>query len=131
MMHAFLRAVEILATAGAIASVFYYAICLWSAARFRRDCRRVPQAQDLAPVSILKPLKGTDPEMYDCFRSHCLQDYGAYQIIFGVSDANDPAIELVERLKKEFSQHDIQLVHCSQILGSNTKVSNLVQMLSH
>src|SRR5579862_5608900 len=131
MMHAFLRAVEILATAGAIASIFYCAICLWSAARLRRNYQRIPQSQDYAPISILKPLKGTDPEMYDCFRGHCLQNYGPYQIIFGVSESNDPAIELVQRLKKEFPQHDIQLVHCSQVLGSNIKVSNLVQMLPH
>ena len=43
-------------------------------------------------------LKGTDPEMYESFRSYCLQDYGEYEIIFGVSDANDPAVALVEKL---------------------------------
>jgi ceramide glucosyltransferase len=131
MMHAFLRGVEILATAGSIASIVYYAVCLWSAARFLNKRPLKHEARDLAPVSILKPLKGTDPEMYECFRSHCFQDYNAYEIIFGVSEPNDPAIELVERLKTEFPNCAIQLVHCSQILGSNTKVSNLVQMLSH
>ena len=129
MIHPFLRGVEILATAGAIASIVYYAVCLWSAARFLQD-RPVHEADD-PPVSILKPLKGTDPKMYECFRSHCLQDYASYEIIFGVSDTNDPAIELVKRLQKEFPDHAIQLVHCAQILGSNTKVSNLVQMLPH
>jgi ceramide glucosyltransferase len=129
MIHAFLRAVEILASAGAIAGVVYYTGCLWSAARFLHDRAFIHKRHDLVPVSVLKPLKGTDPEMYECFRSHCLQDYASYEIIFGVSDANDPAIEMVERLKREFPDHAIQLVHCSQILGSNTKVSNLLQML--
>ena len=27
-----------------------------------------------------------DPEIYDSFRSHCLQEYPEYEIIFGVSD---------------------------------------------
>ncbi|MGH9528406.1 MAG: bacteriohopanetetrol glucosamine biosynthesis glycosyltransferase HpnI, partial [Terriglobales bacterium] len=59
------------------------------------------------PVSILKPLKGTDPEMYESFRSHCLQDYPEYEIIFGVSDLNDPAIAVVDRLRAEFPQQQI------------------------
>ena len=47
------------------------------------------------PVSILKPLKGTDPDIYESFRSHCLQDYPEYEIIFGVSDPADPAVASV------------------------------------
>ena len=121
--------------AGAIAlcSIGYYLLCLYSAARFLRGRkaageggRPTPSTQ---PVSILKPLRGTDPEMYESFRSHCVQDHLAYEIIFGVSDPADPAIELVERLKKEFPQSAIYLKICSQNLGSNTKVSNLAQML--
>ena len=50
------------------------------------------------PVSILKPLKGCDPEMYEAFKSHCLQEYRSpYEIIFGVNDASDEAIPAVER----------------------------------
>ena len=67
--------------------------------------------------------------MYESFRSHCIQDYPDYEIIFGVSDAADPALELVERLQHEFPQRAIHLVVCSRNLGANTKVSNLAQML--
>lgn len=123
--------------AGAITlcSIGYYLLCLFSAARFLRE-RNVASGgarltQPIQPVSILKPLRGTDPEMYESFRSHCLQKYAEYEIIFGVSDPADPAIELVERLKKEFPQCAIHLMICSQNLGSNTKVSNLAQMLPH
>jgi ceramide glucosyltransferase len=83
----------------------------------------------LPPVSILKPLKGADPEIYECFRSHCLQQYPEYEIIFGVSDANDPAIESVKSLQLEFPDRRIQLVVSPKILGANVKVSNLAQML--
>jgi ceramide glucosyltransferase len=68
--------------------------------------------------------------MYDSFRSHCLQDFPEYEIIFGVSDPADPAIELVERLKQEFPKCAIRLMICSRNLGANTKVSNLAQMIS-
>jgi len=67
--------------------------------------------------------------MYENFRSHCLQDYSEYEIIFGVSEANDPAVQLVEQLKAEFPQREIRLMICPENLGANTKVSNLAQMV--
>src|SRR5258707_6492017 len=70
-----------------------------------------------------------DPEMYESLRSHCLQDYAEYEIIFGVSDSNDPAIESVKTLQREFPERRIQLMICPKILGANIKVSNLAQML--
>jgi hypothetical protein len=81
------------------------------------------------PVSILKPLKGTDPEMYESLRGHCLQDYPEYEIIFGVNDPTDPSRHLVERLKSEFPQLSIRWMVCAKNLGANIKVSNLTQML--
>lgn len=118
---------------GAFASICYYVLCLVSAARFLDERKRAGEGArattSLPPLSILKPLKGTDPEMYESFRSHCLQDYPEYEIILGVSDADDPAIAFVERLKAEFPRTPVRLVLCRQNLGTNTKVSNLIQML--
>jgi ceramide glucosyltransferase len=129
MVHQTLKIIETLAVAGAVSGSTYYALCLWSAARFLREREDAGEgAHPTQAVSILKPLRGTDPEMYQSFRSHCLQDYPEYEIIFGVSDANDPAIQLVERLKTEFTQHAIRLLVCRENLGANTKVSNLAQM---
>ena len=116
-------------TALSFASIFYYALSLWSGARFRRESRAGSGVQSFPTVSILKPLKGTDPEMYESFCSQCVQDYPEYEIIFGVSDANDPAVGLVKRLKAQFPQRAIRLVVCRENLGPNTKISNLVQML--
>lgn len=107
------------------------AISFYIANLFALDSWRkqpVPPRADI-PVSILKPLKGCDPEMYEAFRSHCTQEYAAaYEIIFGVNDSTDEAIPFVERLKAEFPQVDISLVVCSEVLGANRKVSNLAQM---
>jgi ceramide glucosyltransferase len=130
MVHQALKIIETLAVTGAASGIAYYALCLWSAARFLRGRRAADKTvRPASPVSILKPLKGTDPEMYESFRSHCLQDYPEYEIIFGVSDPNDPAIQLVDQLKAEFPDHAIRLMICSEKLGNNTKVSNLAQMV--
>ncbi len=140
MMHSILTSVEIVAALGIFSSSLYYLLCLWSAARFLHERKaaegpgdsisgQVRPAHTAPPISILKPLKGTDPEMYDSFRSHCLQDYPEYEIIFGISDPHDPAIANVKALQREFPNRRIHLVVSEKILGSNVKVSNLAQML--
>jgi ceramide glucosyltransferase len=125
----FLKIIFALATA---ASIFYYVLCMWSAAAFLREQKtagnRVYPTPTLPGVSILRPLKGTDPEMYESLRSHCVQDYPEYEILFGVSEADDPALEFVKRLKQEFPKHAIRILVCEKKLGANIKVSNLAQM---
>src|SRR5579864_8290114 len=106
----------------------FYLLCLWSAHRFQR-ARRQSTPEVTPPVTILKPLRGVDPQMYESFRSHCVQDYPEYEIIFGVSEPDDPAIEAVQRLIQEFPACRIRLIVCPEVLGNNRKVSNLVQML--
>src|SRR5205823_2126336 len=70
-----------------------------------------------------------DPHIYECFRSHCLQEYREYELIFGVDEPTDPVIDEVLRLQREFPNVPIRLVLCTDHLGPNTKVSNLIQML--
>jgi ceramide glucosyltransferase len=133
MMHFILTITQIIAAVGIVSSSLYYLLCLWSASKFideREAVRSVRSTHAFPPVSILKPLKGTDPEIYESFRSHCRQDYPEYEIIFGVSDPNDAAIESVKALQREFPHRRIRLVRSPTILGANVKVSNLAQMMS-
>ncbi|MBZ5549258.1 MAG: bacteriohopanetetrol glucosamine biosynthesis glycosyltransferase HpnI [Acidobacteriia bacterium] len=125
---------EAVAALGTAASLSFYLLSGFGLVSFLKDCRKksrqsnVPDGQ-LAPVSILKPLKGVDPEIWNSFCSHCEQDYPEFQIIFGVSDPNDPAIEVVRRLQATYPNRHIELIECPRLLGTNVKVSNLVQML--
>lgn len=133
MIGYLLTALEIVTGIGALAGIAYYLLCLWSTRqylRYRDLAQPAPQVPQ-PPVSILKPLKGVDPSIYESFRSHCLQEYSEYELIFGVSEADDPAVAVVERLQKEFPTRQIHLVVCRERLGANIKVSNLVQMLPH
>ncbi|HET6841717.1 MAG TPA: bacteriohopanetetrol glucosamine biosynthesis glycosyltransferase HpnI [Candidatus Angelobacter sp.] len=121
---------SIVAAGLALCGMGFYVLCLWSARAFLRDSRK-PLSGYAPPVSILKPLRGVDPQMYESFRSHCVQQYPEYEIIFGVSEADDPAVDAVHQLMREFPECRIRLVVCQQILGNNRKTSNLVQMLPH
>src|SRR5215813_8625090 len=115
----------IVATVLALCGMGFYVLCLWSVRSFRRESRK-SQPQFAPPVSILKPLRGVDPQMYESFRSHCVQDYPEYEIIFGVNEADDPAVQAVEQLVREFPSCRIRLVICPEVLGTNRKTSNVV-----
>ena len=126
--------IEAVAAIGTIASLVFYFLSALSLTSFLADRRRAltqlsSTAIESPPVSLLKPLKGVDPEMWESFCSHCEQDYPQFQIVFGVSDPADPAIELVHKLQANYPHLPIQLISCERILGTNIKVSNLVQML--
>jgi ceramide glucosyltransferase len=122
---------ESITTILALCGLGFYLAALWSARDFVR--RKRPDAASFhPPVSILKPLKGFDHEMYASFASHCRQQYaGDYELLFGVSSMDDPAVAAIEQLKAEFPEHAIRLILCPEILGTNGKVSNLAQMLPH
>src|SRR5271170_3174513 len=127
------------------AGIFYYIAAMWSARSFvRRRARGVNPLKpkeglngapsEFAPgVSILKPVRGLDPGMYEAFASHCRQEYACeYEILFGVSSLDDPheaaVIEAIRRLQAEFPERSIRLVHTPEKLGPNGKMGNVVQL---
>ncbi|GGH03394.1 bacteriohopanetetrol glucosamine biosynthesis glycosyltransferase HpnI [Silvibacterium dinghuense] len=109
------------------AGLFYSIVALWGARNFMRRWRK-PESF-APPVSILKPVKGFDPGMYEAFASHCRQQYaGDYEILFGAASIDDPAVAAIERLKAEFPEREIRLVLCPEVLGLNGKISNVMQI---
>ena len=124
---------ELVCALGALSSLGFYILSAFGIASFLRLKRNAGgvfrSSNPFPPVSILKPLKGIDPHMWESLCSHCEQDYPEYEIIFGVSEPDDPAVEAVQRLIREFPGCKIRLLVCPEVLGNNRKTSNLVQML--
>jgi ceramide glucosyltransferase len=117
-----------------LAGIAYGVIALWAARDFDRTTRDVSSGPHAAmpPVSVLKPVRGLDPRMYAGLLSHCTQQYaGVYELLFGVSSLEDPAVAEIARLRVENPAIDIRIVECPERLGTNGKVSNLAQMLPH
>lgn len=131
MPHALAQSIEILTTILAVAGMGYFLAALIAARLFLAE-RSAPLTGFAPGVSVLKSLKGLDPGMIDAFRSHCLQSYaGGFELLFGVSTLADPAVEAVEQLQAEFPDLPIRLVECPERLGTNGKVSTLVQLSVH
>jgi ceramide glucosyltransferase len=105
-----------------------YSIIAWFAVQTRRSVKPAAPLHT-PPITVLKPLCGADCQLYECLRTCCDQTYQSFQIVFGVRDEHDPAVAVVRRLQKEFSQLDIDLVIDRREHGSNRKVSNLINML--
>ncbi len=115
----------------AAAGTAYFAMAVWAGKRFQKERGHAEDQGFTAPVSILKSLKGLDPDMYAAFRSHCLLDYQEYEVLFGAHDPGELALTLVEKLQREFPERSLRVIHCPEVLGLNGKVGNLAQMLPH
>jgi ceramide glucosyltransferase len=128
MQHILAQIVEILTGVLAVAGMGYFVAALIAAQVFLAG-RRGALAAFAPGVSVLKSLKGLDPGMIDAFRSHCRQSYaGEFELLFGVSSLADPAAAAVSQLMAEFPDLAIRLIACPERLGSNGKVSTLVQL---
>jgi ceramide glucosyltransferase len=114
----------------AIAPFWYYALCVYSAWRFFREAKRHAwrQSNFTPPISILKPVRGLDPEAYENFASFCRQDYPEYEILFNVGDEDDPVVPVIQKLIEDFPNRQIRLLVGSDPLGHNNKVCKLARM---
>jgi len=134
-MHAHLGiafAVQSLLSIGILSSVLFYLVGYFEASRFFRRPRG-PQGsngreKELPGITVLKPLKGLDVDLYRNLSTFCEQDYPEFQIIFGVADADDAAVRIVRQLQAAYPGADIQLVIDRRVYGTNYKVSNLHNM---
>jgi len=94
--------------------------------RFAR--RPSPVISDQPAVSVLKPLHGDEPGLYDNLRSFAEQDYPALQIVLGVNNPEDGALPTAHALIRDLPACDIALVVNARASGSNKKVANLENM---
>ncbi len=82
-----------------------------------------------APISILKPLSGHDEGLEENLRSVFEQEYPEWEILFAVHRADDAALPVVEKLRKEFSGGPpARLIVTGEPPGPNAKAFSLARM---
>ncbi len=104
-----------------------YLLIIFAARGFYLRHNSVPR-DFTPPVSVLKPVHGLDPEAYENFASFCRQDYPEYEILFAVTNEQDPAIPVIRRIIADFPSLSIRLIVAPEKIGSNDKVNKLCGM---
>jgi ceramide glucosyltransferase len=106
----------------------YACVATWTLWRFVARPAHPPMLY--RPISVLKPLHGDEPELYENLASFCDQDYaGTVQLILGALDPDDQALAAAERLRLNYPDHDIVLATDPATHGANRKISNLINMM--
>lgn len=114
----------------------YYLIAIYCSWRF---FRRAPAGEPptmatgdsfLPPVSILKPIRGSDPGAYENFASFCRQDYPNYELVFCVHDRNDPVLPILDELRRNFPDRPIRVLYGSGRNAANDKVAKLARLVA-
>ncbi len=90
---------------------------------------RPPALVAAEAISILKPLAGLDEGLESNLRTFFAQEYPAFEILFAVREAGDPAVAIVEQLLREYSGVPTRLLVTGEPPYPNAKVFSLDRML--
>ena len=101
----------------------FYGACGWFSLQFFSRHRSQPSF-DPQPVSILIPVRGVDQGALANWDSFCNQDYGTYEVLFGVMDAADPAVPILQGLTEKYPDR-VRLLTNLPARGINHQISNL------
>jgi len=82
-------------------------------------------------VTILKPVCGADPGLYENLRSFCRQAYdGPVQVVIGAHRESDPAVAIARQVIADLPDADVALVIDGALPGTNFKICNLANMMA-
>ncbi|HAA54791.1 MAG TPA: hypothetical protein DCE42_08530 [Myxococcales bacterium] len=87
--------------------------------------------EDAPGVSILKPAKGADDDLYENIASFCQLTYPNYELIVCIADKEDPAWAVTERVIEAYPETDIRLIQTEPSESLNPKVASLETMARH
>ncbi len=119
------RLLELMAILGCIQLTIAAALVQYYVRR-----RRAHPCLSFPPVSILVPLHGSEPGLFNRLAAFCNQDFaGPVQLVLGTRTDSD-INETVQRLKLAFPSASIEYISDQREHGSSRKFSNLINMMA-
>jgi len=123
----FARALMAIALVGLLTSTSYLMLVGLAVLRFRRK-RLAALAAELPPVTLLKPVHGTEPQLRASLESFFRLDYPQFELIFGARTGDDPALAIVHELRRIYPQVQVKLVISGDPPWPNAKCWSLAKM---
>ncbi len=112
---------------GGMAYYLLALVCAWQMSQ-RRTVTPPLSASELTPLSLLKPLCGAEPELEECLETFFVQDYPTYEILFAVRTDADPAVAVVNRLRRQYPNIPVTLLYTGEPPYANAKVFSMQMM---
>lgn len=109
-------------------SLLFYLACTFCTINFFTAKEEVNNEKK-TPISIMISVCGLDPDAWLNWLSFCQQNYPDYEILFGVTNPEDPAIPLLKKLMAT-APNRVQVYTDLPPKGSNHKDSNLSYLLA-
>ena len=80
------------------------------------------------PVSVLKPLHGTEPDLDLHLESFFTQQYPVYEILFCAHSADDPGLQVARRVAARYPRIPARFLTSGELSFANAKVASLETM---
>ncbi len=131
-MSLLLRILFWVAFGGSVTSTIYCLMVMVAAARFgvRKRREEAAEATFLPPLSVLKPLHGTEPGMERNLETFFEQDYPEFELLFCARHETDEGLRLARRVSERYPHVDARFVTCGepQPKFHNAKVYSLAKL---
>jgi ceramide glucosyltransferase len=119
--------------ATSLGGLVYYLLAIVATRKLRKSRATVlpeslPESGDLPAISLLKPLRGADPDLEPHLESFFLQDYPSFEILFAVRQETDPAVNVVRRLMARHPHIATRLIITGEPPYANAKVYSMEKM---
>ena len=124
------RAMFWVAAAGTVTSAIYSGMVMVAAVRFGRK-KRLEDARPatyLPPVSVLKPMHGTEPGLEESLRWFFVQDYPEYEVLFCARHASDAGLQLAQAVAADYPEVRARFLTCGEPLFPNAKMWSLTAL---
>lgn len=129
-MSQLLRIMFYVALAGTVTSCIYCAMVLVGAVRFALRKRREERVEStfLPPVSVLKPLHGTEPDLEENLRRFFELDYPQFELLFCARSESDAGLQLARRVAAAYPAVPVRFLTCGEPQFPNAKMWSIALM---